>query len=560
MIGNRLCIEEERGFTLRKADENDVGFLYELRNEEEVRKNSFQTEWIPYEQHTEWFDRKLLNPNTKIFILEFEGKRIGQVRAERSGRTIEISYALCKEFRGNGYSKWMLTELEKRIRKEYIDAELFAEVKTENIASRKIFQSLGYREEETGSGYRYKKELPLFSILMCTYNSGDTLEHSIDSVLNQEFQSWELIILDNGSRDRTLGMLEDYQKKDSRIHCVFRENNVGWCKGISICLEYALGKYMMFLGADDYLAGAMTLQEVAAEAEKHAPDIIWTSNGYAVLEEGEYKVTTCTVPQYYVYEKEDKLTELVGIMNHVYYNSVMHYVKIDFLKAQGIDFFFPFYGDGQGMTEALCKAGKMVVMDKMEYVLTVNTSKTAGGTIYDYDVERQWRSVREALPELETMPKADIAYVAERILNNLTAMYENMVTGGEMRDKCMNRIEVSLSERFCRAEEWLSSDGFAEMMNYAGREKFEEHLIGAAGVLYWTCKKAKALAAQICEKSRWLADFVEAALEMDEKGQVVWKKRVDQDNLRLLMNALESPANPHRIGSKILMREGIIHE
>ncbi len=550
----------ENGLTLRRADENDVGFLYELRNEEEVRKNSFQTEWIPYEQHTEWFERKLLNPDTRIFILEFEGKRIGQVRTEKSGRTIEISYALCKEFRGNGYSKCMLTELEKRVRKEYIDAELLAEVKPGNIASRKIFRSLGYREEETGSGYQYKKELPLFSILMCTYNSGDTLEHSIDSVLNQEFRSWELIILDNGSRDQTLGILENYQKNDSRIHCVFRENNVGWCKGISICLEHALGKYMMFLGADDYLAGAMTLQEVAAEVEKHAPDIIWTSNGYAVLEDGEYKLTTRTIPQYRVYDEENKLTELVEIMNHVYYNSVMHYVKIDFIRAHEIDFFSPFYGDGQGMTEALCKAEKMVVMDKMEYILTVNTSKTAGGTIYDYDVERQWRSVCEAVPGLETMPMDAVAYVAKRILNNLTAMYENMVTGGEMRDKYMNRIEVSLPERFCRAEEWLSSDGFAEMIDYAGRENFEEELLGAAGVLYWTCKKAKPLAAQICERSRWLADFVEVALGPDEKGRIVWKKRFDEKNLQQLMNALENPANPHRIGSKILLREGIIHE
>lgn len=47
------------------------------------------------------------------------------------------------------------------------------------------------------------------------------------------------------------------------------------------------------------------------------------------------------------------------IDENVYYNSVMHYVKIDFLKENGIDFYYPFYGDCQGMTEAIVRAEKL---------------------------------------------------------------------------------------------------------------------------------------------------------------------------------------------------------
>lgn len=45
------------------------------------------------------------------------------------------------------------------------------------------------------------KDIPLFSLMMCTYNSADTLIQAIESVRKQWFENWELLILDNGSKD-----------------------------------------------------------------------------------------------------------------------------------------------------------------------------------------------------------------------------------------------------------------------------------------------------------------------------------------------------------------------
>ena len=75
-------------------------FLFRLRNEDEVRKNSFQTSEIPYSSHENWFAQKLQDVNTVIYILERNGQAIGQIRADRRERTAEISYALCSEARG----------------------------------------------------------------------------------------------------------------------------------------------------------------------------------------------------------------------------------------------------------------------------------------------------------------------------------------------------------------------------------------------------------------------------------------------------------------------------
>ena len=174
-------MEEAQELNLRKACWSDCRFLFRLRNEDEVRKNSFQTSEIPYSSHENWFAQKLQDVNTVIYILERNGQAIGQVRADRQERTAEISYALCREARGRGLSRWMLSELENRLREDGFCSELYAEVKRENTASQKIFQSLGYRQKPEKYGFSYTKQIPLYSILMCTYHSSMTLGNALDS-------------------------------------------------------------------------------------------------------------------------------------------------------------------------------------------------------------------------------------------------------------------------------------------------------------------------------------------------------------------------------------------
>lgn len=383
---------------------------------------------------------------------------------------------------------------------------------------------------------------------------------AIESVLNQKYSEWELVILDNGSNDSSTEILHDYQKCESRIACIYREDNVGWPKGISLCLERANGEFMMFLGADDYLANDRTLQEVAGEIFRHHPDIVWTGCSYAVLEGDTYQIVTDRIPSYKVYETEDKLTQVAEIMDNVHYNSVMHYVNINFLRQNGIDFFQPFYGDCQGMTEALCKAKKMVTLNKAEYVLTANTSKTAPRVGFDYNVERQWRSVKRVLPNAECYNGDRMEFVAERILRNLAAMFESVVLGEPLRDEFMADVEKDLSERFEIAEHWLSSDAFGEMMFYAGREKFAEQLIGAVGVMYWECRRCSDVIGGIREKSKWLAELAEKVFKRDTNGMLKWKEKISEEDAEFLKGAILNSANKHRIGCELLLKDGIIYE
>ena len=65
---------------------------------------------------------------------------------------------------------------------------------------------------------------PAISVLMCVYNSERYLAEAVESILNQSFGDFEFLILDDGSQDRSVSILQAYAAQDSRIHLTRREN------------------------------------------------------------------------------------------------------------------------------------------------------------------------------------------------------------------------------------------------------------------------------------------------------------------------------------------------
>ena len=92
---------------------------------------------------------------------------------------------------------------------------------------------------------------PLVSIITPCYNSEKFIAETIQSVQNQTYQNWEMIIVDDGSSDQTVAIIKTLMKIDSRIHFFPLENNVGAAKARNIGINYAKGKYITFLDADD---------------------------------------------------------------------------------------------------------------------------------------------------------------------------------------------------------------------------------------------------------------------------------------------------------------------
>lgn len=91
---------------------------------------------------------------------------------------------------------------------------------------------------------------PLVSIIMPTYNCGKFIKKTIDSVINQTYSNWELIIVDDCSKDDTEKVLKKYEK-DKRINYIKLEKNSGAAVARTEAMRMAKGNYMAFLDSDD---------------------------------------------------------------------------------------------------------------------------------------------------------------------------------------------------------------------------------------------------------------------------------------------------------------------
>lgn len=88
------------------------------------------------------------------------------------------------------------------------------------------------------------------SILMPVYNSQEYLKNTVQGVINQSYKEWELILVDDGSKDNSKNICIELQKFDNRIRFINKENT-GVSDTRNIALDNAKGKYIAFIDSDD---------------------------------------------------------------------------------------------------------------------------------------------------------------------------------------------------------------------------------------------------------------------------------------------------------------------
>lgn len=107
---------------------------------------------------------------------------------------------------------------------------------------------------------------PLLSIITATYNNEPLLPRFFDSILNQTYTNWELLIINDGSTDNTLSVCYEYAARDSRIK-VYTQENKGQAPARNAVLKYAKGDLLTYVDSDDavkpdtYRAAISTLMD-----------------------------------------------------------------------------------------------------------------------------------------------------------------------------------------------------------------------------------------------------------------------------------------------------------
>lgn len=85
------------------------------------------------------------------------------------------------------------------------------------------------------------------------YNGERFLHKCLDSLLEQSFENFEIIISDNASTDKTQNICQEYSKKDKRIHYIRQEKNIGLLPNFNFVLAQSSNEFFMWIGVDDYI-------------------------------------------------------------------------------------------------------------------------------------------------------------------------------------------------------------------------------------------------------------------------------------------------------------------
>jgi glycosyltransferase involved in cell wall biosynthesis len=115
--------------------------------------------------------------------------------------------------------------------------------------------------------------MPIISIIIPVYNSADYLEQAINSILNQSFDSFELILVNDASTDSSGDICENYKQLDKRVKVVHFEKNKGLCAARNKGIDMAKGQYMTFCDDDDIYESNL-LEDNYKLAVKHDADMV----------------------------------------------------------------------------------------------------------------------------------------------------------------------------------------------------------------------------------------------------------------------------------------------
>lgn len=92
---------------------------------------------------------------------------------------------------------------------------------------------------------------PLVSIITPVYNAERFLADTIKSIQSQSYKNWELLLIDDCSKDRSSNIIKEFQKEDSRIKYIKLEKNSGASVSRNVGIENAKGKFIAFVDSDD---------------------------------------------------------------------------------------------------------------------------------------------------------------------------------------------------------------------------------------------------------------------------------------------------------------------
>ena len=298
--------------------------------------------------------------------------------------------------------------------------------------------------------------LPILSVVIPIFNSADTLDTIVSRILTQPFEDLELILVDDGSTDNSLSIINGYNEQDPRVVVVSQENSGSPSGGRNTGIARARGQFVMFLDSDDDIDPSM-IGTLLREIQETNVDLV--TCGVQVIQSREngqdqviYQGVTPTPKQL---ETEDFRTYIIRLMGNDsrLYNPINKIFRASIIKEHNLRYLEDLdYGE-----DFVFNLGYLKHTDRIAfvyepfyiYLLNPATGTSSRSSLvyenrqrcYQYLLEFASGSSNQALPDLLTWIKLQWLYG-----------YATAISGSHLnrQDKLENLRRAIKSEKLVR--------------------------------------------------------------------------------------------------------------
>ena len=167
---------------------------------------------------------------------------------------------------------------------------------------------------------------PIVTVVMSVFNEEKTISRAIESIIEQVFYDWEMIIIDDASSDSTSDILKNYTKKDERINFICNEKNLGLAASLNRGIRLARGKYIARMDADDFSYRERLKKQIDFLEKNQDIDVLGT--GAELIDKDGAHLSYMLMPEHH-----QEICNIIHKKNPFFHSSVV--MKKEFINRAG---------------------------------------------------------------------------------------------------------------------------------------------------------------------------------------------------------------------------------
>lgn len=285
--------------------------------------------------------------------------------------------------------------------------------------------------------------MEMVSIIVPVYNLGNKLYKCIESMVNQDYENKEIIIIDDGSDKYTARVCNELDNKYECVKCV-HSDNMGVSRARNIGISIAKGKYIFFADGDDY-AESLMLSEMLQSMTAGSADIVITGYFFDIPKREKDAFTTISIRQEAVDEVLENKEQIKKQMVNLWDASLMYNVWNKLFRKELIDKFsirFPegknFNEDRDFIREYLVHINRISIIKSCFYHYYREDEKTATGQ-YRRDMldirKKEYMELKLFFTEINAWDERAKEYVAREHFDRVVGSIEGLFHSDTLKQK-----------------------------------------------------------------------------------------------------------------------------